>query len=72
MYTLVGGLRAVMVTETVQAVLLLAASVVMLVAIGLITVVTPFVTSLFIQAAHKQAGDEHRDRCIGEVASWRR
>ena len=35
------------------------ASVVMLVAIGLITVVTAVVTSLFIQAAQKSAGDEH-------------
>ena len=36
------------------------ASVVMLVAIGLITVVTAVVTSLFIQAAQQQAGDKHQ------------
>ncbi len=35
------------------------ASVVMLVAIGLITVVTAAVTSLFIQAAQQQAGNKH-------------
>ncbi len=35
------------------------ASVVMLVAIGLITVVTAVVTSLFIQAAQQRAGDAH-------------
>jgi len=36
------------------------AAVVMLVAIGLITVVTAAVTSLFIQAAQQQAGDRHQ------------
>ena len=38
----------------------LVASVVMLVAIGLVTVATAVVTSMFIQAAQQQAGDQHR------------